>query len=117
MALLALSFAVAAIAGRTGHVVPLALAAIALDAAVQANQVCGQRAVYALAPEMRGRLNAVYIASLFAGGAVGSAISTVLYEAGGWTAASSAGAAVGLLALFLFALLGGSSRLSRVSRA
>ena len=113
MALLAASFVVAAIAGRTGHVVPLTLAAITLDAAVQANQVCGQRAVYALAPEMRGRLNAVYIACLFAGGAVGSAVSTVLYEAGGWTAASMTGAGVGLLALVLFALLGGSSRVAR----
>ena len=114
MAILAVSFVVAAIAGQTGHVVPLALAAIALDGAVQANQVCGQRAVYALAPELRGRLNAVYIACLFAGGAIGSALSTVLYAAGGWTMAASAGAATGLAALLLFALLGGSSRLARV---
>ena len=110
MALLALSFLVAAIAGRTGHLVLLALAAIALDAAVQANQVCGQRAVYALAPAMRGRLNAVYITCLFAGGAIGSALSTVLYEIGGWTLAAYAGSATGGLALLFFGFLGGSSR-------
>ncbi len=115
MAVLTIAFVVAAVAGARGDLVLLALAAIALDAAVQANQVCGQRAVYALAPELRGRLNAVYIACLFAGGATGSALSTVLYAAGGWSLAAIAGAAVGLAALLLFAVLGGSA--SRVARA
>ena len=114
MALLALSFLLAFVAARAGSLLLLVVAAIALDGAVQANQVCGQRAIYALAPELRGRLNAVYIACLFAGGAVGSALATVLFAAGGWSATALAGAAAGAAALVLFTLLRGSGAVSRV---
>ncbi len=91
------------------------IAAIVLDAAVQANQVCGQRAIYELAPELRGRLNAVYIACLFAGGAAGSALATVLYATGGFPLAALAGSATGFLALVLFGMLEGGFVARRVA--
>ncbi|WP_165728941.1 MFS transporter [Pseudoalteromonas sp. 31A1] len=66
-------------------IVILALTGVFIDFAVQANMVLGQRAVYALEPQSRARLNAIYMTSIFVGGAVGSLIASPLYEAGGWT--------------------------------
>jgi hypothetical protein len=51
------------------------LAGIAIDGAVQAHLVTGQRAIFALAPAIRSRLNALYMSLFFFGGAVGSAVS------------------------------------------
>ena len=114
MAALACAFVLAAWGAR-GHLGALVIAAIVLDAAVQANQVCGQRAIYGLAPALRGRLNAVYIACLFTGGAAGSALATLLYAAGGFPLAALAGLATGLLALVLFGLLDGGFVARRVA--
>ena len=66
-------------------IIILALTGVFIDFAVQANMVLGQRAVYALEPQSRARLNAIYMTSIFVGGAVGSLIASPLYEAGGWT--------------------------------
>ncbi|KAA1153861.1 MFS transporter [Pseudoalteromonas sp. FUC4] len=66
-------------------IIVLALTGVFIDFAVQANMVLGQRAVYALEPQSRARLNAIYMTSIFVGGAVGSLIASPLYEAGGWT--------------------------------
>ncbi len=49
----------------------LALTGVVLDFAVQMNMVLGQRAIYALDATSRGRLNALYMTAIFAGGAVG----------------------------------------------
>ena len=108
MVTLAASFLLAAWGAHAGSLPALVVAAIGLDAAVQTNQVCGQRVIYALAPALRGRLNAVYIAILFGGGAVGSALATALYASGGFPLTALAGAGFGLAALILFAILGGS---------
>ena len=82
----------------------LVAAAVAIDFGVQANLVLGFRAIFALAPDARGRLNGVYLASLFAAGAVGSAAGAWAYARGGWTLACLVGLAPPLAALarFLF---------------
>jgi cyanate permease len=84
-------------------------AAVAIDFGVQGNLVLGFRAIFALAPEARGRLNGVYLASLFAAGAVGSAVGAWAYARGGWPLASFVGLAPPLVALasFLFSVLAG----------
>jgi Major Facilitator Superfamily len=64
----------------------LVVAGIAIDFGVQANVVLGLRAIFALAPEARGRLNGVYIATFFIGGALGSAVGAWAYARGGWPA-------------------------------
>jgi predicted MFS family arabinose efflux permease len=76
-----------------------------LDFAVQMNMVLGQREIYLLDPTSRNRLNAIYMTSVFVGGAVGSAIASTLYRHGGWTWVAVAGMVFPLLALgrFLFA--------------
>ena len=88
-----------------GSVVALSLlvaAAIAVDFGVQANLVFGYRAIFALAPEARGRLNGVYLSTAFVGGAIGSALGAWAYARGGWGLACSVGLTPPLLALARF---------------
>ena len=76
----------------------LALAGVLLDLAVQGNLVLSQQEIYALRPEARSRLNTVFIGSVFVGGAIGSALSGVLYEHAGWSGVAVLG--------IVFALIG-----------
>ncbi|MGI4839249.1 MAG: MFS transporter [Janthinobacterium lividum] len=80
-------------------VVGLAITGVLLDFAVQMNMVLGQRAIYALDANSRGRLNALYMTSIFIGGAVGSSLASSLYERGGWGAIVICGSALPLVAL------------------
>lgn len=77
----------------------LVVAAVLLDLGVSGNVVLGQRAIYALGEAERSRLNAIYMATFFVGGAVGSAAGAWAYVTGGWLAASLLGGAMPLLAL------------------
>jgi predicted MFS family arabinose efflux permease len=72
----------------------LVAAAIALDFAVSANLVLGQRAIYALGAEVRGRVNGLYMATFFLGGAAGSALGAWSFAHGGWQAACAVGMAL-----------------------
>ncbi|WP_397452614.1 MFS transporter [Pseudomonas sp. NA-150] len=83
-------------------VIGLAVTGVVLDFCVQMNMVLGQRAVYALDANSRGRLNALYTTSIFIGGAVGSAIASVLFDHGGWSWIVMAGSAFPLVALIAF---------------
>ncbi len=80
----------------------LVVAAIAIDFGVQANLVLGFRAVFALEPEARGRLNAVYLATFFLAGAIGSAVGAWAYSRAGWPLASAIGPALPLMAMARF---------------
>lgn len=80
-------------------VIGLAVTGVLLDFAVQMNMVLGQRAIYALDASSRGRLNALYMTSIFIGGALGSSVASSLYEQGGWGAIMVCGSALPLLAL------------------
>ncbi len=62
----------------------LTMAAIILDFGVQANLVSGQRIIYSMTPEHRSRLNGIYMATFFLGGALGSALGGWAYATGGW---------------------------------
>jgi len=48
--------------------------------------VTGRMTLFTLAPEIRTRLTTSYIVTMFVGGAVGSALGTAIYDAGGWAA-------------------------------
>ena len=80
------------------------LAAILLDAAVQANLIVSQRVNYGLDPTARGRINAGFMTSIFIGGASGSFLGALLYAAGGWSWVAITGTALGFAALALLAL-------------
>jgi len=89
-----------AAAGGTVNLLVLGAAAIALDFAVSGNLVLGQRAIYALGAEVRGRVNGIYMATFFLGGAAGSALGAWSFAHGGWQAACAVG--MGLIgAMFL----------------
>jgi predicted MFS family arabinose efflux permease len=89
--------------GAPGYsVVGLAVTGVLLDFAVQMNMVLGQREIYALEAKSRARLNALYMTSIFIGGAFGSALASSLYEAAGWPAVALLGAALPAAALLAF---------------
>ena len=77
----------------------LVLASIVLDMGVAANLVLGQRAIFTLGAEVRSRLNGVYFALFFAGGALGSALGGWMFAAHGWHAALLTGMAFNGIAL------------------
>ncbi|QEX14827.1 MFS transporter [Hypericibacter terrae] len=103
MITLGLSFYGTDRAVTASSMVALVLLTVLLDAAVQTNQITGQRIIYAVPVETRGRMNAMYMTLLFAGGAIGSVLGTMTYHWGGWNATASAGGVMGLLMLLLFA--------------
>lgn len=76
--------------------------AIVLDFAVQMSMVLGQRTIYALEPQSRARLNALYMTSIFVGGAIGSALASPVYERFGWSGTALLAAGLPLLALLVF---------------
>ena len=77
----------------------LVLASIILDMGVAANLVLGQRAIFGLGAEVRSRLNGLYFALFFAGGALGSALGGWVFARFGWQAALLAGMAFPATAL------------------
>ena len=89
-------------AGAPGSVPALAAlvaAGIVLDFGVTTNLVVGQRAIFALGDAVRSRLNGLYMATFFAGGAIGSAFGALAFAHGGWPAAAWLGLALPALAL------------------
>lgn len=80
----------------------LVVCAVLLDFAVQLNMVLGQREVYAIDPHSRARLNAVYMTSIFVGGALGSLVASPLYEHFGWQLSAVSVALLPALALAMF---------------
>jgi predicted MFS family arabinose efflux permease len=101
MAVLGLSFVGTLGASGTIGLIWLTLLAVAIDAAVQVNQIVGQRVIFDVPAEIRGRVNAIYMTLVFIGGALGSIIGTLLYAHGGWTTTALCGAAIGFLAFAL----------------
>ncbi|MFL6659501.1 MAG: MFS transporter [Massilia sp.] len=97
------SFALPMIApgSRTLALGLLVAASILLDMGVALNLVLGQRAIFNLGAATRSRLNALYIAMFFVGGACGSALGAWAYARYGWQAALLTGMAfTGLPLLF-----------------
>lgn len=99
-ALVVAAFVVAGLSG--GSVVVLLLAIVVLDVAMQANGILNQARIFAVAGEARSRINTAYVVGNFIGGAVGSALATVLWAHGGWTAVTTAGAVLAAAALLVW---------------
>lgn len=86
-------------ASRPVSLALMVAASILLDMGVAANLVLGQRAIYALGAEVRSRLNGIYFALFFAGGAAGSSFGGWIYATHGATGAMAAGLALCALGL------------------
>jgi predicted MFS family arabinose efflux permease len=93
------AFFIAVAGGRWHSLALLIVAALVLDAAVQLCQVLSLRSIYMLAPESRGRLNGLFIACAFVGGATGSGLAPAIYTFDGWGTLANIGV------LFVFAAL------------
>ena len=89
-------------AGTIPALAALVVSAILLDAGITANLILGQRAIFLLQPELRSRLNGLYIASIFGGGSLGSALGAWSFSRGGWPLASRMGICLPLVALAFF---------------
>ena len=98
------SFAIGAAAtGPSGlWIVVLVAAGVLLDFGVSLNLVVSQRAIFGLGADLRGRLNGLFMAGFFIGGAAGSALGGWAWSAGGWPLASLIGGAMPGLALLAF---------------
>ncbi|MFJ9853351.1 MFS transporter [Streptomyces sp. NPDC101150] len=81
-------------AGGAWSLAALLAGVVVLDLAAQGLHVANQNVVYGVRPEARNRLNSAYMTSYFAGGAVGSALTSVVWSAGGWDAVCVLGAAL-----------------------
>ena len=81
----------------------LAVCGVALDFAVSANLVFGQRVIYNLSAHHRSRMNGLFMATFFCGGAIASALAGWAYANGGWSLTALLGAALPAAA-FVYAL-------------
>lgn len=98
-----LSFVLLWIGGAAASLPAMVAAGIILDAGSQTHLVTGQRAIFTLAPEIRSRLNALYMGLFFFGGAFGSAVAGAAVSHGGTAGVSLIGLGITALALLLFA--------------
>ena len=101
LTLMVASFALMAVAPAS--LLVLTLGVVGMDAGAQASHISNQTRIYALAAELRNRLNSVYMVSYFLGGALGSTVGARLWTAFGWRGVCATGAgfsAAALAALF-----------------
>ncbi|MFX3648246.1 MAG: MFS transporter [Paenibacillus sp.] len=80
----------------------LVIVAITLDMAVSGNLVLGQRIIYSLGSEARGRVNGIFMSIFFVGGAIGSSLGGWSYAYGGWRLTTLIGLIMPLLALVYY---------------
>jgi predicted MFS family arabinose efflux permease len=77
-------------------------AAIVLDMAVSGNLVLSQKAIYELGDQTRGRMNGIFMAVFFTGGALGSFLGGWAYAHASWRGATQIGMIMPLFALLYF---------------
>ncbi len=91
----------AALAQGTGLLL-LVGSVVLLDAGVQGHTVFAQKVLFGHDPDVRSRMNAVFIAGTFLSGAVGSALAPLALARGGWSSVVLLGAMPPLIALTFF---------------
>ena len=77
----------------------LGIGAVLLDFGITTDQTLGRRAVNLLLPEARGRINGLFVALFFIGGAIGAAAASAAWSFGGWSAVCAVAAGFGVLGL------------------
>lgn len=90
--------------GVWGSLAGLVVGVILLDFGMQTALVSNQHIVFSLRPEARARLNTVLMGAMFLGGALGSALATVVWGTGGWLLVSVLGTGFAAVAAGLQAL-------------
>lgn len=101
----AFAFAFTHVLENGNHMISLVIfciSAVLLDMSVSGNLVLGQQAVYALGDEIRGRVNGIFMAVFFLGGALGSALGGWAYAKGSWSLASIIGLVLPVIAFIYY---------------
>lgn len=83
--------------------IALAMTSFVIDGSIQISQVLSRIVVLDVPPGVRGRVNALYMTSIYLSGAAGSLIGVTLYYVAGWLAIAAVGAAGGAV-IFLLAM-------------
>jgi predicted MFS family arabinose efflux permease len=65
----------------------LVIGVLGMDAGVQSNLLINNSVIYGLLPQARSRITAVFMTTMFLGGAFGSVVAAHAYAAWGWTGA------------------------------
>ncbi|MEU6720516.1 MFS transporter [Nonomuraea sp. NPDC046802] len=94
----------AAIAAGERSLLWLLAAVVVLDLAHQAVLNSSQNVIYALRPEARNRINSAFMTTFFVGGAVGSALASVVWVHAGWTGVCALGGALSAGTVVLWVL-------------
>ena len=105
LALLAASYVLIGLGGAhlgAASLVLLIFGVLVMDACVQGTHVINQSVIYDLLPQARSRLTTVYVTTMFAGGAVGSAVGAQAYDHWGWAGATLVAAAFPVLGLLFW---------------
>ena len=97
------SFVLGAVAMHYHSLAGLVAAGILLDGAVQLCQVLNFRSLFMLAPELRGRLNGLFMTFIFICAAVASGIAAAVYAFHGWGGLCLLGGGYVLVALLYYA--------------
>ena len=96
---LALCAWAATLQSQTAALLILGAGTILLEIGITTDQTLGRRAINLLRPEARGRLNALFVAIFFIGGAVGAAAASAAWSYGGWTSVCAVSGMFGVLGL------------------
>ena len=88
--------------GSVFSIIVLIITANLLDAGVSAHLVLGQRAIFLIDPKNQSRLNGLYLALVYIGGSIGSALGGWAFLHGGWTFATLIGLCFPLIAMIFF---------------
>lgn len=99
IALLVVSFIIFFFSGYS--MVGLIIGVIAMDMGMQASHLSNQALIFALDPGARNRINTVYMVTYFLGGAVGSYLSSHVWNAYQWTGVSIMGIVLSSIALLV----------------
>jgi predicted MFS family arabinose efflux permease len=77
----------------------LGLGIVLLDAGVQGMNITNQSIIYTLAPDMRSRINSIYMVCFFTGASLGSLGAGFTYSHDGWTGTCILGLGIGAAAM------------------
>ncbi|WP_428246483.1 MFS transporter [Ferrovibrio sp.] len=77
----------------------LVVGVLLLDFAMQAVLISNQHIIFALRPEARGRINTLFMATMFLGGAIGSMTGMFAWQQSGWEAVCLLGGGFALMAM------------------
>jgi predicted MFS family arabinose efflux permease len=103
MVLVGLSFVVGSWAVHAHSLAGLVVSALLVDGAVQIGQILSMRSIYMLAPELRGRLNGLFMAFIFLCAAVSSGLAAAVYAFHGWSGLCLLGGSLAIVALLCYA--------------